>query len=200
MAQTPTTADTPLNAWHDALTSLQLLQLDPQGLGGVCLRASHGPVRERWLSALASLGLPLVKVPGSVDAERLLGGIDFAYTLQTGQLRMQAGLLQQADQGLICLPMAERLSPALLAPLVQALDSGLVPATHHRTQASATRFGVVALDESMPDEPGLAAALQERLAIWLDLQMLSPSDIALDFNAASTHRRDSQHPIPIFNP
>jgi magnesium chelatase subunit D len=193
MAQPPTTADTPLNAWHDALTSLQLLQLDPQGLGGVCLRASHGPVRERWLSALASLGLPLVKVPGSVDAERLLGGIDFAYTLQTGQLRMQAGLLQQADQGLICLPMAERLSPALLAPLVQALDSGLVPATHHRTQASATRFGVVALDESMPDEPGLAAALQERLAIWLDLQMLSPSDIALDFNAASTHRRDSQH-------
>ncbi|WP_310615506.1 magnesium chelatase subunit D [Limnohabitans sp.] len=193
MAQPHTTADTPLNAWHDALTSLQLLQLDPQGLGGVCLRASHGPVRERWLSALASLGLPLVKVPGSVDAERLLGGIDFAYTLQTGQLRMQAGLLQQADQGLICLPMAERLPPALLAPLVQALDSGLVPATHHRTQASATRFGVVALDESMPDEPGLAAALQERLAIWLDLQMLSPSDIALDFNATSTHRRDSQH-------
>ncbi len=178
-------ADTPLNAWHDALTSLQLLQLDPSGLGGVCLRASHGPVREHWLSALASLGLTLVKIPGSADAERLLGGIDLAYTLQTGQLRMQAGLLQQADQGLVCLPMAERLPPALLAPLVQALDSGLVPAAHHHTPASATRFGVVALDESMPDEPGVGAALQERLALWLDLHLVSPTDIALDLSAAS---------------
>jgi magnesium chelatase subunit D len=185
MARNPIPADTPLNAWHDALTSLQLLQLDPSGLGGVCLRASHGPVRERWLSALANLGLPLVKVPGSADAERLLGGIDLAYTLQTGQLRMQAGLLQQADQGLVCLPMAERLPPALLAPLVQALDSGLVPATHHHTPASATRFGVVALDESMPDEPSVGAALQERLALWLDLHWVSPSDIALDLSLAS---------------
>ena len=185
MAHNHIPADTPLNAWHDALTSLQLLQLDPCGLGGLCLRASHGPVRERWLSALASLGLPLVKVPGSADAERLLGGIDLAYTLQTGQLRMQAGLLQQADQGLVCLPMAERLPPALLAPLVQALDSGLVPATNHHTPASATRFGVVALDESMPDEPSVGAALQERLALWLDLHWVSPSDIALELSVAS---------------
>jgi magnesium chelatase subunit D len=111
----------PIEAWNDALTCLQILQLDPHGFGGVCLRAPHGPVRERWLHALAQLGLPLVKVPGSADAQRLLGGIDLAHTLQTGELRMQAGLLQQADQGLVCLPMAERMPPALLAPLVQAL-------------------------------------------------------------------------------
>ena len=166
-----------LDAWHDALTSLQILQLDPHGLGGVCLRAPHGPVRERWLSALARLGLPLVKVPGSADAERLLGGIDLAHTLQTGQLRMQAGLLQQADQGLVCLPMAERLPPALLAPLVQALDTGQVAAAHHASAPTTIRFGVVALDESLPDENGVNAALQERLGLWLDLQDLSPSDI-----------------------
>lgn len=166
-----------LDAWHDALTSLQILQLDPHGLGGVCLRAPHGPVRERWLNALAQLGLPLIKVPGSADAERLLGGIDLAHTLQTGQLRMQTGLLQQADQGLVCLPMAERLPPALLAPLVQALDTGQVAPTHHASAPTATRFGVVALDESLPDEAGVNAALQERLGLWLDLQALSPSDI-----------------------
>ena len=120
-------ASDPLERWHDALTALQLLQIDPHGFGGVCLRAPHGPVRERWLQALSDLGLGLVKVPGSVDSERLLGGIDLAHTLQTGQLHMQAGLLQQANQGLVCLPMAERLSPALLAPLVQALEQGQVP-------------------------------------------------------------------------
>ncbi|OYU30260.1 MAG: hypothetical protein CFE39_14420 [Comamonadaceae bacterium PBBC2] len=177
MAQDNAPAQTRLEAWHDALTSLQLLQLDPRGLGGVCLRAPHGPVRERWLSALAGLGLPWVKVPGSADAERLLGGIDLAHTLQTGQLRMQTGLLQQADQGLVCLPMAERLPPALLAPLVQALDTGQVAATQHASAPAQARFGVVALDESLPDEAGLNAALQERLGLWLDLQALSPSDI-----------------------
>jgi magnesium chelatase subunit D len=186
----------PLHAWHDALTSLQILQLDPHGLGGVCLRAPHGPVRERWLSALASLGLHLVKVPGSADAERLLGGIDLAHTLQTGTLRMQAGLLQQADQVLVCVPMAERLPPALLAPLVQALDTGQVPAMHHHTAPSSTRFGVVALDESTPDEPGVGAALQERLALWLDLQTLSPSDLAMALCDA-THTDDGDDALHI---
>ena len=173
---TSTTSD-PLERWNDALTALQLLQLDPFGFGGVCLRAPHGPVRERWLQSLAGLGLGLVKVPGSVDSERLLGGIDLAHTLQTGQLHLQAGLLQQADRGLVCLPMAERLSPALLAPLVQALEQGQVPPTRHSAAPTTTRFGVVALDESLPDEPGVGAALTERLGVWLDLHELSPSDI-----------------------
>ena len=36
---------------------------------------------------------------------------------------------------------------------------------------------MVALDESLPDEPGLGAALAERLGVWLDLHELSPSNI-----------------------
>lgn len=175
----------PLDAWHDALTCLQILQIDPHGFGGVCLRAPHGPVRDRWLGALAQLGLPLVKVPGSADGQRLLGGIDLAQTLQTGELRMQTGLLQQADQGLVCLPMAERMPTALMAPLVQALDNQQVPAAHRPSPSNATRFGVVALDESLPDEAGVAAALKERLAVWLDLQALSPSDIDLPWTDAA---------------
>jgi magnesium chelatase subunit D len=181
----PQASSDPLERWNDALTALQLLQIDPHGFGGVCLRAPHGPVRERWLQALADLGLGLVKVPGSVDSERLLGGIDLANTLQTGQLHMQAGLLQQADQGLVCLPMAERLSPALLAPLVQALEQGQVPPNRHSAEPSVTRFGVVALDESLPDEPGVGAALAERLGVWLDLHELSPSDIHADWTDAN---------------
>ena len=167
----------PLERWNDALTALQLLQLDPHGFGGVCLRAPHGPVRDRWLQALASLGVRLVKIPGSVDSERLLGGIDLAHTLQTGQLHVQAGLLQQADQGVVCLPMAERLAPALLAPLVQALEQGQLPPTAHQASPTTSRFGVVALDESLSDEPGVGVALAERLGVWLDLHELTPSDI-----------------------
>ncbi|PUE53099.1 hypothetical protein B9Z45_13060 [Limnohabitans sp. 2KL-17] len=184
---------TPFERWTEALTTLQLLQMDPQGFGGICLRAPHGPVRECWLGALASLGLAMVKVPGSVDAERLLGGIDLARTLQTGQLQTQAGLLQQADQGLVLLPMAERLPPALLAPLVQALEQGQVPPTRHSGAPTATRFGVIALDESLPDEPGVGPALQERLGIWLDLHELSPSDIHAGWLDGSKIESDKLH-------
>ena len=68
-------------AWADALTALQLLACEPHRLGGIWLRAPHGPVREAWLQALAAQTLPVLRAPGSVDAQRWLGGLDLAATL-----------------------------------------------------------------------------------------------------------------------
>ena len=108
-------------AWNDAITSLQLLQIDPHGFGGIWLKAPFGPVRERWLQALHNSSVHIVKLPGNIDLERLLGGIDLSTTLQTGQLRMQSGLLQQANAGVVCISMAERFPSALVAPMIPAL-------------------------------------------------------------------------------
>ena len=133
-----------LDTWNDAMTSLQLLQIDPSGFGGIVVRAPYGPVRAQWLQQLGTMGLSITKLPGHLDRERLLGGIDLSATLQQGQLRWQAGLLAQADGGVVCIPMAERFPDALTAPLVQTLDTRSLPdGDHHRTA-----FGVVALDES----------------------------------------------------
>jgi magnesium chelatase subunit D len=169
-----------LETWNDAMTSLQLLQIDPHGLGGVWLRAPFGPVRDRWLQHLSQTGLNTVKVPGHIDAERLLGGIDLSLTLQTGHLHMQTGLLQQADQGLVLIPMAERFASALIAPITQAMDIQSLPPltkTGQEECAARTQFGVVALDESMKDDPPLNQALRERLGLWFDLEDLAPADI-----------------------
>ena len=169
-----------LETWNDALTSLQLLQIDPSGFGGIWLRAPFGPVRERWLRHLLAAGLNTVKVPGSVDMERLLGGIDLSLTLQTGSLHMQSGLLQQADQGVVCISMAERFPAALMAPMTQAMDTQSLPPlrmSDGSESAPRTQFGVVALDESMDDEPPIGKSLQERLGLWFDLQALAPSDV-----------------------
>ena len=169
-----------LETWNDALTSLQLLQIDPRGFGGIWLRAPFGPVRERWLRHLLASGLNTVKVPGSVDMERLLGGIDLSLTLQTGSLHMQSGLLQQADQGVVCISMAERFPDALMAPMTQAMDTQSLPPlrmSDGSESAPRTQFGVVALDESMDDEPPIGKSLQERLGLWFDLQALAPSDV-----------------------
>jgi magnesium chelatase subunit D len=184
-----------LETWNDALTSLQLLQIDPSGFGGVWLCAPFGPVRERWLRHLLAAGLNTVKVPGSVDMERLLGGIDLSLTLQTGSLHMQSGLLQQADQGVVCISMAERFPAALMAPMTQAMDTQSLPPlrmSDGSESAPRTQFGVVALDESMDDEPPIGKSLQERLGLWFDLQALAPSDVPeLEFSQAGSG--DSAH-------
>jgi magnesium chelatase subunit D len=184
--------------WHDALTSLQLLQIDPAGFGGIWLRAPFGPVREQWLKALMGLDLNTVKVPGSVDLERLLGGIDLSRTLQTGSLHMQSGLLQQAHQGVVCISMAERFPASLIAPMTQAMDTHTVPAltlSADSNEGVSSKFGVVALDESMSDDPPLSQGLQERLGLWLDLQTLPPSEVQ-DLQMASSQQRDGHAEEP----
>ena len=144
-------------AWRDAVLALQLLQIDPLGIGGVWMRAGHGPVQQAWLAMLGATGLSLHKLPHSIDDERLLGGLDLARTLHQGRIALQPGLLNQADGGVLLLPMAERLPVSLAARLGQALDQGTVWPLHG-TAAAAARFAAVALDESDPDEDGLAQA------------------------------------------
>ena len=180
-----------LETWNDAMTSLQLLQIDSHGWGGIWLRAPFGPVRELWLRHLSETGLNTVKLPGNIDVERLLGGIDLSRTLQSGLLQMQTGLLQQADLGLVCISMAERFPTALIAPMTQAMDTqSLPPLKINNTESSVrTQFGVVALDESMADDPPMSPALQERLGLWFDLQDIAPSDVS-DVSL-NTHSDDS---------
>ena len=176
-------------AWNDAITCLQLLQIDPYGFGGIWLRAPFGPVREQWLQALQNSSVRCIKLPGSVDLERLLGGIDLSATLQTGRLHMQSGLLQQAHQGVVCISMAERFPSTLVAPMTQAMDTQSIPPLkgHSNFDSTRTQFGVIALDESLDDDAPLGKALQERLGIWLDLKDLVPSDIqAISIDALDT--------------
>jgi magnesium chelatase subunit D len=155
--------------WRDAQLVLLALQLDPVGLGGVWLRAGHGPVREAWLAGLQGTGVPLLIIPAQVDDERLLGGIDLAQTLQVGRLVQLPGLLARADGGIVLLPMAERLPQQTIAHIAQAQDRGMVQGQTAQPERR-TRFSMVALDESEEDEPALAARLNDRLGLWLDLR------------------------------
>ena len=159
-------------AWDDALWAAAALRVDPAGLRGVWLRSPHGPVRDQWLALLMQHHPRLHRLPGHADHERLLGGLDLGATLHAGKAVYQSGLLQQTEPTLLLLPMAERLADDTAAILGQVLDQGqLTPGG--QSQAVDTLIGLVALDESLEDEPPLAQGLQERLAIWLDFRSLS---------------------------
>jgi magnesium chelatase subunit D len=149
-----------------------LFAVDPVGLGGIAVRSAAGPAREQWLGSLRSLlpaGTPWRRVPPHIDDDRLLGGLDLAGTLQAGRPVAQRGLLAEADGGVVLLTMAERLGAATAASLAAVIDTQQVVAERRGIGTrSASRIGVVALDEGIDDEQ-MPARLRERLAFQLEL-------------------------------
>lgn len=160
-------------AWADAVWAATLLAVDPQGLGGIVLRAGAGPVRDRWTKLLHGLlpaRTPWRRMPSHIADERLLGGLDLAATLQAGKPVAQRGLLAECDGGLLLLPMAERLGSDTAARLARALDDGEVGTERDGiAQRWPARVAVVAFDEGRNDDPPLPVALSDRLAFHADL-------------------------------
>ena len=60
-------------AWQRAVRALELLAVDPAGLGGLWLRARSGPVRDRYVAALPALPLGLRKLHPAIGDDALFG-------------------------------------------------------------------------------------------------------------------------------
>lgn len=159
-------------AFSDADWAAAILATDPVAVGGIVLTARHGEASESWLRLLRGLlrpGAPVRRMPVHITDDRLLGGLDLAATLAAGRPMVARGLLAEADEGVLVLPMAERLSAATAAHVAAARDLGEVLIERDGfTCPAPARFGVIALDEGRDDEqpPG---NLTDRLAIRIDL-------------------------------
>ena len=162
----------------DAALAALLFAVDPQGCGGVCLRAGPGPARDSFLAFLREL-LPETRfrrVPLSISEGRLLGGLDLAATLRAGRPIAERGLLAEADGGVLLLAMAERISPATAARLAAVLDTGSVTTARDGVaMTQPARVAVIALDEGIDDER-VAETLRDRMAFVLDLDGIARID------------------------
>jgi len=164
----------------DARLAAILIAIDGTGLGGVSLRGRSGGAREAWLDLLREL-LPattrLRRLPAHITDDRLLGGLDLAATLAAGKPIVERGILADSDGGLLLVPLAERMSPAVAARIVAAMDKGEVAMERDSlTQRLPARFGVIALDEGIGDDERLPAALLDRLACHVNLDEISDGD------------------------
>lgn len=164
--------------WRDALLAARLFAVDPEGTGGVMLRASPGLARERWLQALRALlpaAAPMRKLPLHAADSRLLGGLDLAATLRAGRPIAERGILAEADGGVLVVAMAERVSAGTAARLAAVLDVGAVRVERDGLAIDApARIGVVALDEGLTEEERPPTALADRFAFRLDLAVANP--------------------------
>ena len=153
--------------WDRARLTMQVLAVNPAGLGGLWLRARAGAVRDRVTAALTALPLPQVRLHPTIADDALYGGVDLTATLASGRAVQTSGLLDHPAA--LVLTMAERCPGGLAARLAQALDAGC--------------HALVALDEAADPDEGLPAALGDRLGFYLDLSDVVWSDteaLALD--------------------
>jgi magnesium chelatase subunit D len=159
--------------WSDALLAASLFAIDPVGIGGIVVRSSPDPSRDRWLSALGAMlpvSTPQRRLPLNIADSRLLGGLDLAATLRAGYPVAERGFLVEADGGVVVVAMAERLSQMTAACLAAAVDTGEVVVERDGiAERHAARFGIVALDEGLAEERPPPAML-DRLAIHITFQ------------------------------
>ncbi|MDJ0940884.1 MAG: magnesium chelatase subunit D [Woeseiaceae bacterium] len=178
---TPRAQRPELPASDAALVGL-LFAVDPHGLGGVMLSGMPGPVRRAWLDRVRALlpeSAPWLKVPVNVSDDRLLGGLDFAATVGTGKPVFATGLIEAADGGVLVLSMAERLQESASAVIGSALDLGEVRIERDGlARVTETRFGIVALDESIEDDERVPEGLSDRLAFQLRLDQVELSQMS----------------------
>ncbi len=148
----------PADPLHDAVLAARLFSLAPLTFGGMTLRGSS-PARDALVEALGN-ALPCRKLPGHIDDERLLGGIDIAASLAAGRPVETTGLLDEAAGGVLIVPMADRLDEAAAGRLAQPLDDRQV--------------ALVMLDDSARNDAGEPEgappqALTQRAAFTCDL-------------------------------
>jgi len=163
--------------WEDAALIAALFAVDPAGLGGVCLRALPGPVRDQWLADTRELlppETPRRKIPLHVSDGRLLGGLDLTATLRAGRPVAEHGLFAEAHGGVLELAMAERVRGSPVSYLCSALDTGEVVLERDGIALrSPARVGVIALDEGSNEDEQVADALLDRLAFLIDLSPIA---------------------------
>ncbi|MEL6375368.1 MAG: magnesium chelatase subunit D [Pseudomonadota bacterium] len=162
---TPEGAPDPLD---DAALAARLFLVAPRLFGGMVLRGAS-PARDTMVAALhdalTSTGHPVRRMPGHVDGERLLGGVDLASSLASGRAVRQRGLLEEVAGGALVVPMAEKLEASIAGRLAQAFDEGAGPA-------------LILLDDALEDDDAPPAALLERCAFHADLATSRLSDLA----------------------
>jgi magnesium chelatase subunit D len=179
-------------AWTIACMVARLFARDPFGTG-IQVKASAGPVRDRFLGmlrAMTPIEAPWRRCPATIADDRLLGGLDLGVTLATGTATIARGLLAEADGGIVVIASADRLTAGTAARLAATLDLGAVVAErdglairHH------ARVGLVLLDEEA--EEGLPPGLRDRLAFRIDLDGVRLSD------TTAVGSQGTAHPGPI---
>ncbi len=154
----------------DVKLSLILATIDP-ALAGVLLRGEKGSAKTtlaRGLAALLPGDAPFVELPLGATEDRVLGSIDLATMLTSGETRFRPGLLAQAHGGVLYVDeinlLADHLVDALLDVTVSGVNRVEREGMSHEHPA---RF--VLIGSMNPEEGELRPQLLDRFGMAVDV-------------------------------
>jgi magnesium chelatase subunit D len=134
----------------------------PHDKTSLCSECRKGESKIRWSRP------PFRTVPLGVTEERLLGGLDFEKTIHEARPILRAGLLGEANNGLIYIDEVNLLDPSLAHLMLDAVSSGRV--VLERDGFSVSHPAKVTLLGSMnPEEGPLGPQLADRFALSVTL-------------------------------
>ncbi len=142
-----------------------ILSVQPFGLGGIILKARHGPTRNKVVEIIEkSLREHRIqKVHPGISESHLDGGLDFASTLESRKPVYTQGIFDGKPK-FIKLVMGEKVEPAVAARFTQKMDNG-------------HRLSLIVLDEGIGDDEKTPAGLMDRLSFFLNLDSIPFSKI-----------------------
>lgn len=168
-----------------AKRALMLLAVDG-GLEGVIIAAGQGSAKTTLARSYAATlaggemtrDIPFIDLPLNVTVDRLLGGIDLERTVATGTKRYAAGLLAQADGGLLFVDDMNLLDASLTHLVAAVLESGVVKIEREGLSvAQASRFRFVGAYNPAGGEVSLS--IKDRVGMIVESGPDdSPGDIA----------------------
>jgi len=144
---------------------ITLLAIEPFSLGGVIIKARHGPTRDKVLDIIEkNLNNFLIqKVYPGISEIHLDGGLDFASTLEQRRPVYTRGLFDGKPK-FIKLVMGERIDPNVAAKFSQRMDLG-------------QDFSLIILDEGINDDEKTPSSLTDRISFFLNLDQIGFSKL-----------------------
>ena len=161
----------------DVKLALLLNGIDP-AIGGVLLRGQKGSAKStlaRGLARLLAKDAPFVELPVGATEDRLVGTVDIAAALTTGERRFQPGLLAEANGGVLYVDEVNLLPDHLVDVLLDVAASGVNRVEREGvSHEHPSRF--VLVGSMNPEEGELRPQLLDRFGLAVDVAASTEPD------------------------
>ena len=156
---------------HEDMKLALVLNAIDRRIGGVLLRGQKGSAKSTLARALAALlpgGSSFVELPLNASEDRVVGSIDLQLALTEGKQRFHAGLLADADNGVLYIDEVNLLPDHLVDVLLDVAASGVNRVERESmSESHPSRFVLVA--SMNPEEGELRPQLLDRFGFTVDV-------------------------------
>ena len=109
-----------------AKKALECLLAD-DSLNGVLIKGPSGTAKSVLVRALTSLtDKKIIDLPAGAGDEDIFGGIDFETAVKEGKSVLKGGLLERANNNILCIDNVNLLDPRTLNTVMECLSTGKV--------------------------------------------------------------------------